>query len=452
MSIKTKIIELSEAVVKVLHLKQFGSSKIAKQEDLEQVFIRKGEKLANFIAKLSNRDDIKIDYICEKFIKSLQKIIINLECDKNTLINQTKRLFQNYHSAIETKRIELLNIFFSKAENQLNFHKEIKKNFIFKVKFEDEKMRFLGEYIFRDIVRISDFVKNFNDFFKPFFSSEPVNIDLFFNELEFELTKSKTENTEILVREVNNLFQAVWRKIVYQQCDLVMFEMPGKDQAINITNDWNIAFSFVQVNCKMTMYSVTEMSDEDLIIVLCNGSLNYIVYYNGQQGMILKIFKADILQIASGSTLSNIVIWQYPQNTCYIYSLENGKLIEKTSIDLCLGYGEIISHIVFTPELSKLVYVVNGNQFHSLAFKKLRANITLNLNNEPCTSMKYSHDSRFIVIKSENNIKILNDYLIMVYDNKLLGDKIIISKNKKATFVLSKYKNSIIILKIKNQA
>lgn len=450
MSIKIKIIQISEAIVKVFHLNPSRTSTIEKHEDLEHVFMRKSEKLANSITTLSSQDDKKIEYLCKKFMKSLKKIILNLHCEIDALITQITKSFKNYHSAVETARMELLNIFLSKAETRLKFPKEGRKNLFFTVKIDEEKIKFLSEYMFRDIVRINDFVINFNDFFKPFLGPKRENIEYLFKELNSGLMKIKAERKEIFDKEVNDLLQVVWRNTVYQQCDVIMSEVPGKDQAMNIADDWKIVFSFVQVDCPMTMHSVTELSDNDLIIVLCRGSLHYIIYYNGQQGMILTIFKADILQIASGSTLDNIVIWQYPQNSCYLYGLENAKLIEKNNIDLGLINREIISYLVFTPELGKLVYVVNGNQFKSVVFKQLRANITFNLNDELCTDMKYSHDSRLIIIKTENNIKILNDYFIIVNESKLLGDKIVVYKKKEATRVFSKYKSSLIIIKVKD--
>ncbi|OMJ77623.1 hypothetical protein SteCoe_22748 [Stentor coeruleus] len=447
-TIKTSNTDFTEATLSVPKKKSENPNVFVVQP-LETILEIKSYKYTKLITILTSQQDSNIPILCEKYINSLKKIISNLESDTENIIEKVKGSFKNYFSALETNRMESLNRFLENVEKVLGMPQEAKKNLFKKVTLADEKTKFLMRYLMKDSVEKNNFIMDFYSSFKPFIKIEHPNIDFYFDMLDNELLKCNLECAEVFEREVNTFFQIVWRKVTYQKVDIEMKELGGKNEVISLLGEWKTIFSFIQAECQMVLHSVTELSDKDLMIVACQGSYHYFIHFNGEAGKLLQIFQADILQVASGSTLSSIVISHYPKNSCGLYSIENSKLIKKYSINLGLSDHEIISHIVYTPELNKVVFIAGGSQLNSLVFQQNRVKIPLKTNNEQFTDMKFIKEKRFVVIKTESTFKIFNDYLVLINEGNILGEKIVVYEDEGKVKFYSQFNDSLIITKIK---
>lgn len=447
-TIKIQNIDLSEATLNINN-KKSNNLKDFDLLPLETVLERKSYKYMKLITILTSNQDSNISVLCEKYINALKKIIPNIEVDNKNVVERVGGFFKNYYSGLETSRMESLNRFLENVQKILRMPQEAKKSFFKKVTLDEEKNKFLVRYLMMDSVDKNNFIMDFYSSFKPFISSDHANIDFYFDALDNEFFKCNSECLEVFEREVNTLFQIVWRKATYQKVNVEMKELPGKNEVCSVLGEWTVVFSFVQAECEMVMHSVTELSDKDLMIVVCRGSYHYFIHFDGDRAKLLQIFQADILQIASGSTLSSIVITHYPPNSCGFYSIEKNRLIKKYNINLGLLDHEIISYIVYTLELNKIIYITNGSQLNSIVFQQNRVKIPLDFNNEPCTDMKFIKEERLVVIKTENTFKILNDYLVVTHEGNLQGEKIVVYSNKGSVRFYAKFSDSLIIMKIK---
>ncbi|OMJ73768.1 hypothetical protein SteCoe_27479 [Stentor coeruleus] len=381
--------------------------------------------------------DLFVPYECKMFKKALKMIVYNIKVDEDSFIKKVLEVYKKYHSELFSCLITGISAFLNKAENELLLPRLIKKMLFFNLDLEEEKQKFLYSYLDKDYIDFQNFHRQFYSFFKDFIGDKYRDLSRHIETLETQYKNDLMEQKKICEESLANITCKLWDEIAYQRLAIFVYVIPGDLEAVCISNNWIMISCMVLVREKIKFHSIVELSERELLITLRikknmedenvigkNKKYDYyFIYYNGFESSLVNILSMDLLMVASGSTMSNVIICYDKPYRFANYAIENKAMVEKNEFAIGIDAQEVVTGLVFISYLNKLLISTANESIISYVIGEFKVKIPLNLNGETCVDLKYYPEKNLILFKTPNLLKVFNSFMQLIKSFDIEGNQ-----------------------------